>query len=68
MTQATVYEYPVRRSFTYNGEEYEPGDMWTPGGFRNDKNIIAFFVNREQAQIVTEPTKNLTRRKSNKKD
>jgi hypothetical protein len=64
MTQATVYEYPVRRSFQYNGEQYNPGDWWTPGGFKNDKNIIKFFVNSQFAQIKQEPApKKTTRRR-----
>ena len=54
MTKATaIYEYPVRRQFTYKGKVYEPGDMWSPQGERNDQKIIDMnIVDESQATIA----------------
>lgn len=60
--EKAVYEYQVRRAFTYDGTDYKPGDWWTPQGFKNDKNIIKFFVNEAFAQIVSEKPKKPTGR------
>jgi len=50
--QSVVYEYPVRRAFDYNGTAYEAGDMWQPGGFRNDALILEYYVDKARATAV----------------
>lgn len=47
----SVYEYPVRRPFTYDGKYYNAGELWTPQGLRNDPRIIEFFVNKDGARL-----------------
>ena len=32
--------FTVRKKFNYNGKDYKQGDVWEPGGFRNDDAII----------------------------
>lgn len=53
MVQVSVYEYPVRRPFTYNGKQFRTGDMWTPEGLKNDQKVIDFYVNKSGARLVT---------------
>lgn len=45
----TKIVYTCTTTFTYNGKEYKPGEIWEPQGFRNDKAIESntLFVRAE---------------------
>lgn len=51
MAQVAVYEYPVRRPFTYNNRQFVAGEYWAPEGLKNDQGIIDHFVNQAGARI-----------------
>ena len=40
--------YTATRQFQYDGVDYQPGDTWEPGGFRNDNLLIEYeYVKKE---------------------
>lgn len=52
-------EYVTNQRFTYNGKDYEPGDVWEPAGFRNDHKIITSVLVRpsQQAELLKQKSK-----------
>lgn len=49
--------YIVKKFMMYDGEAFHRGAVWTPKGFRVDKEIIHWFVTEEadDLELQTEP-------------
>lgn len=47
--------YYARQRFKYAGRWYEPGDEWTPGGYKNDRAILNSKLVRMERAAVKPP-------------